>query len=230
MVATLDRPDDTDDIEYVPGLAYPRVVALVVVVALLAAGLTYWLTRPDPPGNPTTVDTGFVIDMRTHHQQAVEMALIELGNGENPIAVGFAREILVRQDVELGLMAAELEDWGIDVARRPATAMDWMGTGVPYEEMPGLATSDQMAALRDATGVDADALFLELMAEHHFGGIHMASFAAEHARTDDVRDLAAAMVAIQSVEINEFRDTARRQGLDATIEPYVAGEDPSAHD
>jgi uncharacterized protein (DUF305 family) len=107
--------------------------------------------------------------------------------------------------------------------------MDWMGTGVPYEEMPGLATEEQMAALRDARGAEADALFLELMAEHHRGGIHMATYAAENARTDDVRDLAAAMVAIQSVEINEYRDTAQRQDLDADIEPYVAGEDPFAH-
>ena len=39
----------------------------------------------------------------------------------------------------------------------------------------------------------------------------------------------ATLVAIQSVEINEYRDTALREGLDADIEPYVAGEDPFAH-
>ena len=68
------------------------------------------------------------------------------------------------------------------------------------------------------------------MAEHHRGGIHMAAYAAEHAGTEDVRDLAATMVAIQGVEINEYRDTAERQGLDADIAPYVAGEDPFTHD
>ena len=218
-----------DEIEYVRGVAYPRVVALVVVVAMLAAGITSWLTRPGTPGDPTTVDTGFVIDMRTHHQQAVEMALLELGNGENPVVIGFAREILVRQNVELGLMAAELEDWGIDGATRPDTAMDWMGDGVPYEQMPGLATDDELAALRAATGADADARFLELMAEHHRGGIHMAADAAERGGTDDVRDLAATMVAIQGVEINEYRDTAEREDLDADIDAYVAGDDPFAH-
>ena len=225
-IDTVRSAQDDGEIEYVPGLAYPRVAALVLVVALLVAGVTYWLTRPDTPGNPTAVDTGFVLDMRTHHQQAVEMALIELGNGENPVVMGFAREILVRQNVELGLMAAELDDWGIDGATRPDTAMDWMGHGVPYEEMPGLASDDQMAALRDASGTDADARFLELMAEHHRGGIHMAEYAAAHARTDDVRELAATMVAIQGVEINEYRDTAQRQDLAADIAPYVVGDGP----
>jgi uncharacterized protein (DUF305 family) len=68
------------------------------------------------------------------------MALIELGNGENPVVISFAREILVRQNVGLGLMAAELDDWGMEVSARPDTAMAWMGTGVPYEQMPRLAT------------------------------------------------------------------------------------------
>jgi uncharacterized protein (DUF305 family) len=227
---TTPAPQHADeDVEYVPGVAYPRVAALVLVAVVLAVAVTYWLTRPGTPGDPSTVDTGFVMDMRTHHQQAVEMSLLELGNGENPVVIGFAREILVRQNVELGLMAAELDDWGIDVSTRPDNAMGWMGSGVPYEQMPGLATDEQMVALRNARGADADALFLELMAEHHRGGIHMATYAAEHARTDDVRDLAAAMAPLQAMEINEFRDTAEREGLDAEITPHVAGEDPFAH-
>ena len=220
---------DGDDIEYVPGIAYPRVAVLLVLAGLLAAGTTYLLSRPDTPGNPSAVDIGFVTDMRTHHQQAVEMALIELGNGENPVAVGFAREILVRQNVELGLMAAELDDWDLDGSRRPATAMEWMGTAVPYDEMPGLASDEEMSALRDASGAEADAMFLELMAEHHRGGIHMAAYAVDNARSDDVRRLAASMISMQSVEINEYRATAQREGLDADIDPYVVGEDPFAH-
>jgi uncharacterized protein (DUF305 family) len=220
---------DDDDVVYVPGLAYPRVAAVVVAVAVVVAGLTYALTRPGTPGDPSTVDTGFVVDMRTHHQQAIRMALAEVANGENPVVVGFAREILVRQNVELGLMAAELEDWGIDASERPATAMAWMDVPVPYEEMPGLASAAQVAELEAASGTAADALFLELMAAHHRGGVHMAAYAAEQASTPDVRRLAAGMVAMQSVEIDEYRATAVREGLDVDIEPYVEGEDHASH-
>jgi uncharacterized protein (DUF305 family) len=87
-----------------------------------------------------------------------------------------------------------------------------------------------MTALRNASFAEADALFLELMAEHHRGGIHMASYAAEHATTDDVGDLAAALAPLQAMEIDELRATALREGSDVDIEPYVAGHDPFAHD
>jgi hypothetical protein len=71
----------------------------------------------DAGADTSAVDTGCTVDVRTHHRQAVEMALIELGNGEDP-------------DV-------------IEVSARPDTTMAWMGTGVPYEQMPGLATESR---------------------------------------------------------------------------------------
>ena len=43
------------------------------------------------------------------------------------------------------------------------------------------AIDEQLAQLRDATGPAADELFVQLMVNHHEGGIHMAEFAAGHA-------------------------------------------------
>lgn len=212
-----------DDVVYVPGVSRPRVAVLAVLVALVA-GSAGWLLgerSAEEASGGSAVDEGFLVDMRTHHQQAVELSLLELSNGEHPEVIGFAREILVRQNVELGLMAAELVDWGVPVDTRPDTAMAWMGTPVPVAEMPGLATDEQVAALRAASGAEADRLFLELMAEHHHGGVHMAAYAAEHAESEQVRRLARTMVNIQSVEINEMLDTARRNGIDADIRPYT---------
>ena len=65
-------------------------------------------------------------------------------------------------------MATRLAQWGRD-GERPETAMAWMHTPVPFQFMPGLATPEQLDALRAARGADADALFLDLMAEHHRG-------------------------------------------------------------
>jgi uncharacterized protein (DUF305 family) len=216
LAARMDEPTadgDDDDVTYVPGLSYPKVAVLVAVCALLAGALG-WVLGDRSSGEDTggsAVDEGFVVDMRTHHEQAIEMALLELAAGEHEEVIAYAREILVRQNVELGLMAAELEDWGVPVGERPPTAMAWMGTPVPVEEMPGLASEAEMAALREATGQEADRLFLQLMVEHHRGGVHMAEYAAEHGTADDVRRLAASMAAIQSVEIDEFLATARRR-------------------
>jgi uncharacterized protein (DUF305 family) len=96
--------------------------------------------------------------------------------------------------------------------------MTWMGMSRTPETMPGMATQEQMAELRSAKGSDADALFLELMAAHHLGGVHMAEYAAEHAHTDAARTIATAAAQNQAVEINEFAETAERLGLPLKID------------
>jgi len=85
--------------------------------------------------------------------------------------------------------------------------------------MPGLATDDQMERLKAAKGAEADALFLELMSNHHRGGVHMADYAYRHADSSSVRDLAQRMAWVQATEINEFRDTAARNHLPVDIDP-----------
>jgi uncharacterized protein (DUF305 family) len=107
-----------------------------------------------------------------------------------------------------------LAGWGIDPFERPDTAMGWMGQSIPVDEMPGLATEEQMQELRDSEGTETDALFLELMAAHHLGGVAMAQHATNHAEEPEVRELAATMARNQAIEVNEFRDVAERLGLD----------------
>ena len=93
---------------------------------------------------------------------------------------------------------------------------EYRAFGVPFDQSRELF-DEQMAALRAARGEDADALFLELMAEHHRGGIHMAEHAAANASTGDVRRLGASIVRLQRAEIEEYRATAAREGLDADV-------------
>jgi uncharacterized protein (DUF305 family) len=201
-----------------------RVIAVVLVACFFAGAVVYFLTTPRTPG-PGSVDVGFYRDMTVHHDQAVVMSGIELDNGTNPVVRGFASEIILEQRWELGRMYDTLLRWGADVT--PADpAMAWMGMPVATRSMPGLATPDQIQELRHAKGADADALFLELMAEHHRGGIHMASYASRHASDSTVRTVAATMARNQTVDISEFIQTAKRYGLDADIAPAPA-TDPS---
>jgi len=67
--------------------------------------------------------------------------------------------------------------------------------------MPGMATPEQLADLRDANGQPAEVLFLQLMLQHHLGGIHMAEAILELSDDDDVTWLAEAMVSSQQKEI-----------------------------
>ncbi len=67
-------------------------------------------------------------------------------------------------------------------------------------KMPGMASSEDMAALRQATGPAVDVLYLQLMLRHHQGGLPMMEYAAQHASEDAVRSLAQTMVDTQQSE------------------------------
>lgn len=213
---------DDGDVRWAP-VALRRVVLVVAVALFFGGAVGYFLGVGRPPAIDS-VDVGFYRDMTAHHDQAIEMALIELSNGENRTARGFAQEIIIFQRWEMGRMHEQLLDW--DAPPGPqGTAMGWMGMPVPAGSMPGLATEDQLDALRQARGADADALFLDLIAEHHRGGAQMAAYAAEEANDPDVRDLAAVMARNQSIEIAEYRQTAENLGFDIDIAPYDPSEE-----
>lgn len=201
-----------------PSLSWPILISLVAGFTFLGGAVVYSIADRRTP--PTAVDVGFYKDMTLHHDQAVEMALLELANGSDPTVRAFAQEIVILQQYEIGRMDQQLRSWGV---ARPAdgdTAMGWMGDPTPVEAMPGLADDDEMEALARARGAEADALFLALMAEHHRAGAHMADYAAEHAEDPGVRALARRMAKNQPVEIAEFAQAARRLGLGLEIQPY----------
>lgn len=200
------------------GLSLGRAVAVVLVALFFGGSVGYAVGVGRPPASDS-VDVGFYRDMTAHHDQAIRMSLIELSNGENTTVRGFAQELIIFQRWEMGRMHEQLLDWGASTAPSD-TVMAWMGMPVPSADMPGLATEAQMAELRGAEGADADALFLDLMAEHHRGGAHMAAYAARHAKDPDVRELARVMERNQSIEIAEFRQTAERFGFEIDIAPY----------
>jgi uncharacterized protein (DUF305 family) len=52
------------------------------------------------------------------------------------------------------------------------------------------------------------------MTDHHRGGIHMAQYAAEHAKDLRVRSLAERMATTQQGEIGDFERAAKRLGYD----------------
>ena len=66
--------------------------------------------------------------------------------------------------------------------------------------MPGLATIDELDALRQASGPALDKLYLAMVVRHHDGGGPMLRYAAEHAETETVRQLAGHMAYEQGRE------------------------------
>lgn len=189
-----------------------QLVGLVLVLMYLAGAIGYMVGNGRPPGAEST-DVGFLQDMTVHHDQAVSMANVTLAKTTEPAVAAFAREVLITQRYELGLMAAWLGRWGYRVDGERTTAMAWMGMPTPVAEMPGMASEVQMRELAKAEGRQVDSLFLTMMREHHRGGVEMASVAATTAKDASVRALAATIARNQRIEINELESARQRLGL-----------------
>ncbi|HEY8523649.1 MAG TPA: DUF305 domain-containing protein [Acidimicrobiales bacterium] len=198
------------------GLSWGRALALAAALAFLGFAVGVLVSDDDPPGEGS-VDVGFYRDMILHHEQALSMASLELAHGENQTVRGYAREVLTFQSFEIGVMRQTLEGWGHAPSSPSDEVMAWMDMPTPADDMPGLASDAEMDELADARGRASDELFLELMARHHRGGLHMAEYAAEHADDEGVRELAARMARNQTQEISEYRITARDLGFDIEI-------------
>jgi len=189
-------------------------IVLILALAFLGGAIGYFFGVRGSETPTSAVDVGFMADMSDHHDQAVQMAIMELAHGQDPTVLGFAQDVLLFQRSELGAMAVLLDDHG---AARPEydperTAMAWMGMSTLLSEMPGLATEAEMAELDAARGRASDLLFLSLMSAHHEGGLHMAEFAAANASDPRVRALAERMAKYQAVEVREYEMAQERLG------------------
>ncbi len=210
--------EDDDGGAEAGGLTWAKVAVLGLALAFLGFAIGFVTTRDRPPG-PDSADVGFLQDMLTHHEQALGVAVLTAAYGEDPTVRSFAIDVIAFQQYEIGVMTQMLDDWGYTPADRSDEAMAWMGMPVPVEQMPGLLTDEQLDEIGDARGAELDALFLERMAEHHRGGLHMAQAGADLAEDPDVADLAARIERNQASEINEYRLAAEEMGLDLDIAP-----------
>ncbi|MGS2618015.1 DUF305 domain-containing protein [Micromonospora sp. LZ34] len=189
-------------------------LALAVVVGLLlgyAGGLlTPRLTRP----GDASVEAGFARDMSTHHTQAVEMGLIAFQRGTDPEVRSIGGDIALGQQGELGAMQAWLRSWGLDpTGSQPP--MSWMPDGamsVKNGLMPGMATPEEMAALRAAQGRDLDVRFLQMMIKHHLGGIHMIDAVLDASDEPDVVRTAQTMKNTQQTDLTNLQNVLKRLG------------------
>jgi uncharacterized protein (DUF305 family) len=216
-----DRPDRG-------GPALWQVVLLVIALCGLAGVIGWRLGSGDSSSHPgaKSVDVGFYEDMTTHHQQALTMALDYLRNGDDPLLLQVAKEIVTYQSSEIGTMNTYLGQWG-ETAQAPARAMVWMNEPYPRDQMPGLATPAQMEQLANARGAELDDLFTRLMIVHHAGGIHMAAYAADNAELASTRRWAANMDSGQRGEISEMNSWRTRHGLPTVVPPLAKYTPPA---
>lgn len=176
--------------------------ALTLVLLGVGGGVALAPLLHDDPVPPGAVDVGFAQDMMVHHQQAVSMSQLVVDRASTPVST-LARQIEAEQSLEIGQLQGLLLAW----EKSPVPdgpPMTWMPgdmAGHPGHEamaampagnavMPGMATQAELDRLRSLTGADLDVSYLQLMLRHHEGGVPMLAYAAQHASTAVVRDLA----------------------------------------
>jgi uncharacterized protein (DUF305 family) len=211
--------DELDDEWGAPthGWTTLKVVGLVAAVGFVAVLIALALQSRFDGEPEDSVDVGFMRDMISHHEQAIQLGLLGVANTEEPGVNHFAQESIVAQQWEIGYMTALLEDWGYDTGATDRDAMVWMDMPTSLAEMPGMATDEQMAAFRQMSGAEADAEFLRLMAAHHQGGLHMAEEARDRANDPRVVALATRMAKNQEREIAEYQRQADALGVDLNL-------------
>ncbi|MDQ3656151.1 MAG: DUF305 domain-containing protein [Chloroflexota bacterium] len=166
--------------------------------AIVATSLIFWLLMPRVPTD-NSAEAGFARDMITHHEQAVEMALLMRDRTTDPLMRSFTTDIILTQTNQMGQMMGWLDVW-----RLPLTGLDrpmtWMGHG--GQSMPGMASSQEIAELAASEGIEAEIQFLQLMIRHHEGALPMAREILERSDNPVTDRLATSILNAQQNEID----------------------------
>ena len=146
------------------------------------------IVRPGAPGEPSKklpstttgvapplsrADVDFMQGMIMHHSQAVEMTALIPSHTENEAVHKLGARISLSQSEEMKFMKRWLMARGQPISMAMPGMPDMDKSGHPMQAMPGMLTSEQMAALQQARGAEFDRLFLTGMIQHHNGALVM---------------------------------------------------------
>ncbi|QES52628.1 DUF305 domain-containing protein [Streptomyces venezuelae] len=189
-------------------------------------------------GHPdvASADAGFARDMSVHHQQAVEMSFIVRDRTKDEGIRNLAYDIANTQANQRGMMLGWLDMWGLPKVAPGQEPMAWMAeegdghgsghgghgghgghsmggvTAKPGALMPGMATKAELAQLGTLEGRAAEILFLQLMTDHHKGGVAMAEGCAKLCKTPVEQQLAQGMADAQQSELLLMADLLKQRG------------------
>ncbi|MFE1942967.1 DUF305 domain-containing protein [Streptomyces massasporeus] len=195
-------------------------IAGAATAALVAAGAITYAVAGDDGGGRTpsaeSADAGFARDMAVHHQQAVEMSYIVRDRTKDEEVRRLAYDIAQTQANQRGMMLGWLDLWGLPKvsSEPPMTWMDMggMASGKDGALMPGMATNSEMKKLGELDGKQAEVFYLQLMTDHHKGGIHMAEGCVAKCQVGVEKRLAQGMADAQQSEISLMADMLKERG------------------
>ncbi|MFJ2672143.1 DUF305 domain-containing protein [Streptomyces sp. NPDC087525] len=213
------------------------VLALVFAgtAAVASAGRDGGSAAPRTPATDSA-DAGFARDMAVHHQQAVEMSFIVRDSTDDEEVRRLAYDIANTQANQRGMLLGWLDMWGLPKVESGREPMAWMSMDTTMDHgdggmdmgamdhgaaghqahdgslMPGMATKTELDRLREARGKGAEILYLQLMTDHHKGGVAMAQGCVQLCEPGTEKDLAEGMVAAQQSEMKLMADLLAARG------------------
>ncbi|GAA2762050.1 DUF305 domain-containing protein [Streptomyces paradoxus] len=201
-------------------MRHAGLVAGAAAAALVAAGAITYAVAGDDGGGRTpsaeSADAGFARDMAVHHQQAVEMSYIVRDRTKDEEVRRLAYDIAQTQANQRGMMLGWLDLWGLPKvsSKPPMTWMDMGGMASAKDGalMPGMATNSEMKKLGELSGKQAEVFYLQLMTDHHKGGVHMAEGCVDRCVVGVEKRLAQGMVDAQQSEILLMADMLKKRG------------------
>ena len=214
---TADKPSTGRRKLWWPAALAATLALCLGVPALVASGTsasgTGTVAAAPADGSP---EAGFARDMSIHHQQAVDLSFIVRDRTADVPVRNLAFDIINTQANQRGMMLGWLDLWGLTPSS-PAKPMAWMQMGHSYEAhdgslMPGMATNTQLDRLRGLSGREAEVFYLQLMLEHHKGGVEMAQGYVDLAKNESEKRLAQSMVTGQTSEIKLITEMLAERG------------------
>jgi uncharacterized protein (DUF305 family) len=148
------------------------------------------------PKQAVAADVRFAEAMIPHHRQALEMTSLVDDRTTTPVIRAFARSITAAQTPEINVMTGWLAALG-----RSAPSGHAHDQAAGY----GMASQEELNALRAAKGNAFDRLFLRLMTRHHEGAVKMAGEELAGGRDQRMRLMAKDVYSGQSIEIARMR-------------------------
>ncbi len=164
------------------------VTTIAVVLVFGGAAFGWWLLQNQPASAPPKTappvssnqnkpdpnkhdfsDVDFSRKMIVHNQQAIEMTEAILAVSTNQAVREIAAEIQQEQKSTENQYKNWLGEWNETYTN--LSDFPEMDGHDMYPTYLGLASATNMAALKTATGSDADRLFISLMIAHHEGAI-----------------------------------------------------------
>lgn len=147
-----------------------------------------------PPQQVNAADVRYMQDMIVHHRQALDMSLLAASRASSDGVKRLASRINDVQGPEIAMMTDWLK------AQRQRVPDSHAG----HQGMPGMATPEQLEALKAAKGAGFDRLFIQLMTAHHQGAITMSTEVLIKGSHQRVQEIAEDVSVSQATEIRRM--------------------------